>query len=203
MRSAEPIASKDLMTLDGTLYVDRQGRPWLVYAHEWLQVSDGTIEAMPLTDDLLSAGVPRLLFRASEASWAMAAVKKGPRGDFTIATDGPELFRTRSGTLLMLWSSYDSKGYVQAVARSRSGEIEGPWEQLDPLVRRDSGHGMLFQAFDGRLIMILHRPFSFALGKLYEMRDAGDHLEVIREAIELDGEAYPTHPCPPDARRGC
>ncbi|WBY09764.1 hypothetical protein PIB19_11050 [Sphingomonas sp. 7/4-4] len=54
---------------------------------------------------------------------------------------------------------------------------------------------MLFRAFDGRLMMVLHRPFTFALGKLYEMKDAGDRVEVVREATELDLEAYPTHPC--------
>ena len=110
-------------------------------------------------------------------------------------TDGPQFFRTAAGTLLILWSSYGERGYVQSIARSASGDLEGPWEQLDPLVRRDSGHGMLFRAFDGRLMMVLHRPFTFALGKLYEMRDAGDRVEVVREATELDLEAYPTHPC--------
>jgi hypothetical protein len=95
----------------------------------------------------------------------------------------------------MLWSSYGTKGYVEGQARSKSGGIEGPWEQLGPLVQRDSGHGMLFHAFDGKLMMVLHRPFANALGKLYEMRDDGDRLSVVREATELDGEAYPTHPC--------
>ena len=37
------------MTLDGTLYVDRAGKPWMVYAHEWIQKVDGTMEAIPLT----------------------------------------------------------------------------------------------------------------------------------------------------------
>ena len=47
----------------------------------------------------------------------------------------------------------------------------------------------------GKLMMIVHRPFNRALGKLYEMRDDGDRLSVVREAVELDLEAYPTHPC--------
>jgi beta-xylosidase len=192
VRDGEPIVPKELMTLDGTLYVDKKGKPWVVYAHEWIQVSDGTIEAMPLKNDLSSTGQPRLLFKASEAAWARDAAKK--KGESIIVTDGPQFFRTHNGTLLMLWSSYDTQGYVQSQARSRSGELEGPWEQLEPLVHRDSGHGMLFRTFDDRLMMVLHRPFRFALGKLYEMRDAGDRLEIIREATELDGEAYPTHP---------
>jgi beta-xylosidase len=193
VRNAEPVAPADRMTLDGSLYVDRKGKPWMVYAHEWLQTTVGTMEAVPLDANLKAIGKPRLLFRADEADWVKG--QKQPDGSVVYVTDGPELFRTKTGTLLMLWSSYGERGYVQALARSRSGEIEGPWEQLGPLVKRDSGHGMLFKAFDGRLMMVLHRPFTHALGKLYEMRDTGDRVEVVREATELDLEAYPTHPC--------
>lgn len=193
VRDGEPIAPAELMTLDGTLYVDPAGKPWLVYAHEWLQTTVGTIEAVPLHDDLSAAGEPRVLFRADEAAWARGQVQ--PDGESVWVTDGPQFFRTGAGTLLMLWSSYGERGYVEGLSRSRSGGLEGPWEQLDPLVRRDSGHGMLFRTFDGKLMMVLHRPFTFALGKLYEMRDAGDRVEVVREAVELDLEAYPTHPC--------
>jgi beta-xylosidase len=193
VRGGEPIVAKDQMTLDGSLYVDPQGKPWLVYAHEWWQTGVGTMETMPLTDTLAAAGPARVLFKADEAPWVVG--QKQPDGDTVYVTDGPELYRSRTGALLMLWSSYGRKGYVEGQARSRSGGIEGPWEQLGPLVERDSGHGMLFRAFDGRLMMILHRPFNHALGKLYEMRDDGDRLSVVREATELDGEAYPTHPC--------
>lgn len=191
VREGRSVAPAERMTLDGTLYVDKRGKPWMVYAHEWLQTTIGTIEAVPLKDDLSAAGKPKLLFRANEAGWAQG--QRQPDGTTAYVTDGPELFRTASGTLLMLWSSYGEGGYIQALARSRSGEIDGPWEQLSPLVQRDSGHGMLFRAFDGRLMMVLHRPFKQALGKLYEMRDAGDRVEVLREATELDLEAYPTH----------
>lgn len=193
VNKGEPIAPAALMTLDGTLHVDAAGKPWYVYAHEWLQTTVGTIEAMPLDPDLKPAGTPRVLFRADEADWAKGQPQ--PDGARVWVTDGPELFRTDTGTLLMLWSSYGERGYVQALARSKSGGVEGPWEQLDPLVRRDSGHGMLFRAFDGRLMMILHRPFTYALGRLYEMRDAGDRVEVVRQVVELDLDAYPTHPC--------
>lgn len=193
LRGGEPIAPKELMTLDGSLYVDPKGKPWLVYAHEWWQTTVGTIEALPLADDLSAAGPPRVLFRANDAPWVVG--QKQPAGNTVYVTDGPELFRSKTGALLMLWSSYGKKGYVEGQARSRSGDLTGPWEQLGPLVERDSGHGMLFRAFDGKLMMILHRPFNFALGKLYEMRDDGDRLSVVREATELDGEAYPTHPC--------
>ncbi|MBJ6121440.1 glycoside hydrolase family 43 protein [Sphingomonas mollis] len=186
VRGGAPVVDEGQMTLDGTLYVDPAGKPWMVYAHEWVQVGDGTIEALPLTDDLAAAGPPKVLFKASEAEWADGKLQK--EGDTIYVTDGPELFRTRTGVLLMLWSSYDKQGYVQGIARSKSGGIEGPWEQLPPLVRGDSGHGMLFRRLDGTLMMVLHRPFNNARGKLYQMHDAGDRIEVVREATELDGD---------------
>lgn len=43
-------------------------------------------------------------------------------------------------------------------------------------------------------MMVLHRPFTFAIGKLYEMKYSGDRVEPIREAVELDLKANPTHP---------
>ena len=52
----------------------------------------------------------------------------------------------------------------------------------------DSGHGMLFHAFDGKLMLVLHRPFRGARGKLYEMKDTGDHLEIVRERTDLDAQ---------------
>lgn len=187
INDGEPPAGKDRMSLDGSLYVDRAGKPWFVYAGEWLQETDGSIEALPLTDALTPAGPAKVLFRASEASWVRASRKTTPE-DLVRVTDGPQLYRTATGSLLMLWSSYDARGYVESIARSKSGEIEGPWEQLEPLVRADSGHGMMFQTFDGKTMMVVHRPFNNARGKLYEMRDAGDRFEIVRQRIDLDGD---------------
>jgi beta-xylosidase len=182
-----PVPPANFMTLDGTLYIERSGSPWMVYAHEWLQKLDGTMEAVPLKSDLsAAAGPPIHLFKASDAPWLDAIARPDARPR-TYVTDGPELYRTRDGHLLMLWSSYENYSYVQTVARSKSGDLAGPWEQLAPLVKGDSGHGMLFHTFDGRLMMVLHRPFKDARGKLYEMADQGDHLEVIRERVDLDG----------------
>lgn len=149
-----PVAPANFMTLDGTLYVDRAGKPWMVYAHEWLQKVDGTMEAVPLTDDLSSAmGAPIHLFKASDAPWLNAQMTPNTRENHYV-TDGPELFRTRSGALLMLWASYmqnelGRNGYVQTVARSRSGELAGParrqrqWPRHAlPHVRRDIDDGV-------------------------------------------------------------
>jgi hypothetical protein len=88
----------------------------------------------------------------------------------------------------MLWSSWKSGSYVETVARSASGDLEGPWVQLDPLVRENSGHGMLFETFDSQLMMVLHRPFgSLARAKLFDMEDTGDNLRVVHARPDLHG----------------
>ena len=59
---------REFMTLDGTLYLDESGQAWMVYAHEWVQLLDGTIEAIQLDAGLVrSVGNPIHLFRGSEA----------------------------------------------------------------------------------------------------------------------------------------
>jgi beta-xylosidase len=191
-----PVTPREFMTLDGTLYVDRAGAPWMVYAHEWIQKVDGTMEAIPLTRDLAAtAGEPIHLFKASDAPWLNAQMTPSTRENHYV-TDGPELFRTKRGTLLMLWASYmknelGRNGYVQTLARSKSGELKGPWEQLEPLVGNDSGHGMLFRSFDGKLMLVVHQPFQNARGKLYEMEDTGDGLRVVRYREDLSGPPLP------------
>jgi len=45
------------MTLDGTLFVDPAGQPWMVYAHEHRQKHDGTMEALPLADEIHQAAL--------------------------------------------------------------------------------------------------------------------------------------------------
>ncbi|WP_338760144.1 glycoside hydrolase family 43 protein [Massilia sp. METH4] len=198
----EPVAPRDLMTLDGTLYVDKQGNPSYVYAHEWIQTGDGTIEALPLTKNLKPAGPPALLFKASSAPWSNGQRPVAPNGTpaktNVYVTDGPQLYASNDGSLLMLWSSYDRNGYVQSVARSPSGKLAGPWEQLEPIVRRDSGHGMLFDTFDGKRMLVVHRPFKNARGKLYEVRDAGGRIEILNQRVDLDGDHVMAASAPPE-----
>lgn len=188
LKTSGPHPPTNFMTLDGTFYVDPAGQPWMVYAHEWIQVTDGTMEAIRLKPDLSdSVGDPIHLFKASDAPWINREMKPSTRENRYV-TDGPELYRTKAGRLLMLWSSYDRKGYVQTVARSKSDALEGPWEQLDPLIGDDSGHGMLFRTFDNQLMLVLHHPFSGpnVHARLYDMEDTGDGLRVIRARQDLD-----------------
>jgi len=177
-----PAPPADLMTLDGTLFVE-DGVPYMVYAHEWIQVLDGTMEAVALKPDLSAhAGEPFLLFKASEAPW-VGEQKKKPGELPTYVTDGPCFYRTRNGRLVMLWSSYRDGLYVETLAYSTTGKLRGPWKQGEVLVGNDSGHGMLFESFDGKLMMVLHQPFRQARGKLFEMEDTGDTVRVKRQIV--------------------
>ena len=154
--TSRPVTPKDWECLDGTLYVDDSGNPWMVFCHEWVQVGDGEMSAIQLKDDLTgSIGEPILLFRASEAPWVVD-IGKERRGK---VTDGPFLHRTEDGSLIMLWSSFSKTGYCLTVARSNSGELTGPWEHPEkPLYEENGGHGMLFRTFAGELRLILHQP---------------------------------------------
>lgn len=155
--SEGPVTPHDWECLDGTLFVDANDQPWIVFSHEWVQVGDGEICALRLSDELEAAiEQPHLLFRASEAPWAQEINSKGRKG---YVTDGPSLYRLASGELIMLWSSFSIGGYTVGVARSASGEILGPWQQVpEPLYAGDGGHCMVFRAFNEQLWLALHRP---------------------------------------------
>ena len=46
-----PQTPHDWMSLDGTLYVE-DGVPYMVFCHEWIQITDGSMDIVPLTADL-------------------------------------------------------------------------------------------------------------------------------------------------------
>jgi arabinan endo-1,5-alpha-L-arabinosidase len=155
--NAGPVTPPDWECLDGTLFVEADGRPWMVFCHEWVQAGDGEICALPLSEDLAStAGEPVVLFRASQAPWVQQIDSKGRKGH---VTDGPWMHRLPGGELLMLWSSFGADGYAVGVARSGSGGVRGPWRHdARPLYGKDGGHGMTFRDFHGRLWLSLHHP---------------------------------------------
>ncbi|MBQ8094788.1 MAG: family 43 glycosylhydrolase [Clostridia bacterium] len=152
-----PVTPPEWECLDGTFYADDQGQPYMVFCHEWVQAGDGEIWAVPLTGDLkCAAGDPFLLFTASQASWSMKiSHSSGTEG---YITDGPYLWRTETGRLVCLWSSFSRSGYTQGLAESDNGGITGRFTQLPPLFDHDGGHGMLFRNKAGEVLLALHTP---------------------------------------------
>ena len=176
--STEDYLDANKCTLDGTLWVEPNGKPYMVYCYEWIQAVDGRMEAVQLKRNLKAPkGKPFELFKASDTKW----------NDDSPVTDGPFLFLTKTGKLGMLWSSGSKSGYSQGVAYSESGMIRGPWVQdTETLTPRDHGHGMLFRTFEGRLLLICHTWHYDNKGKrltrypvLFEVDDSGDKLEMI------------------------
>lgn len=153
-----PVTPSGWECLDGTLHVEADGTPWMVFCHEWVQIGDGTVCAVKLADDLSHAvGQPIKLFAASSAPWAHQV--DSPRHGPGHVTDGPFLHRTTDGTLLMLWASFVDGSYAQGVARSTSGGVLGPWEhEPKPLFSSDGGHGMIFTTFEGQPFLTVHTP---------------------------------------------
>jgi len=173
------------MALDGTLWVE-DGIPYMVFCHEWIQLANGTIELARLKKDLSDlAEDPETLFRAGDAPWVRDLKWKDEKGKayLTLVTDGPFLYRTFKGKLLMIWSSFGDKDYSVGIAESVSGKIAGPWKQQEkPLFTGDGGHGMIFTTFDGRIMLSLHKPNRDPDERagFYELIDTGDSLILKR-----------------------
>ena len=128
-----------------------------------------------LTDDLSRVvGHPTTLFKASDAPWTP------PKKDRYV-TDGPCLYRTKTGRLLMIWSSFTATGYTTGIAISQSGKVHGPWtHQSEPLFKHDGGHGCLFRAFDGTLRLTLHSPNRGPRERalLFQLEDTGATIRI-------------------------
>ncbi len=151
------ITPPDWECLDGTFYLSKNGDPYMVFCHEWVQVGDGEVCAVKLTKDLKNAdGEPRLLFRASEADWKKSVHHRS--GIDGYVTDGPFMWRCENGSLLCLWASFSEGGYTEAVAISDNGDIDGNFTQIAPLFMDDGGHGMVFKGLDNKLYLTLHSP---------------------------------------------
>ncbi|RSK45366.1 glycoside hydrolase family 43 protein [Hymenobacter rigui] len=169
-------------TLDATLWVDKDQKPYMVYCHEWLQNQNGTVEKIALKPDLSgTVGKGKVLFRASEAPWSRENPRTGPVRPNKV-TDGPYLFRTGTGRLGMIWTSWVYDQYTQGVAYSQSGTLDGPWTQEpQPITPPNYGHGMLFRTFEGKLLMSLHSHKDIngdyhRVPHLFEVSTAGDKL---------------------------
>ena len=175
-----PVTPHDWECLDGTLYIDAEDQPWLVFCHEWVQVGDGEVCAIRLSEDLTATiGEPQILFRASEAPWTLAIDRKERKG---YVTDGPFMHRLPNGDLIMLWSSFGASGYTVGVTRSQSGSILGPWQHhLEPLYTGDGGHCMVFRDFDGQLLLSYHAPNSSPDERPYfrVLEESATSLQII------------------------
>ena len=175
------ITPKDWDAIDGTLYVDEQGVPYMVFVHEWTSFPsrNGAMSYARLSDDFTHfVTEPVDLFRAKDPQWAVKGV-----------TDGPYMYRNDSGELMMIWSNFVQNGYAIALAQSESGKIDGPWKHCaKPIyengclsdLKYDGGHAMLFKDKNGEMRIAFHSPN-------HKSDDGQFERMVIRKVIEKDG----------------
>ncbi len=185
-----PMADKTYLpatqpTLDGTFWVDKDGKPYMVYCGEWLQNWNGTIEKIELKPDLSgSIGEGKVLFRAFDSPWSRE-VENGVVKPNKV-TDGPYLFNTGTGRLGMIWTSWVNDVYTQGVAYSESGTLDGPWKQEpNPITPPNFGHGMLFKTLQGKWMMSVHSHKSIngryhRVPHLFEVDLSGDKLVICK-----------------------
>ena len=105
--------------LDGTLFVDEGGAPYLVFCHEHTQIIDGTICYVRLNDSLdQSQGEAVTLFNASATG-----VSDPIRKDRHFVTDGPFMYRSKAGELFMIWSTFIKGKYAECVVKFKNGRL--------------------------------------------------------------------------------
>ncbi len=176
--------------IDGTLYIDGEGQPWMVYVNEWTSDEDGIgdMAAAKLSEELdCFISEPIILFQGTDAIWADGNI-----------TDGPCLYRTDNGNLLMLWSNDSINGYAVGIAYSDNGEIDGKWyQQPIPLYEKnlyrdlEGGHPMIFTDLNGRELMVIHSPnYSdetiHETATFFEIEDAGDTIKLKEDFTGFD-----------------
>lgn len=174
----------DLPTLDGTFWVDTDGKPYMIFCGEWLINWNGTMEKIELKPDLSgSVGEAEIMFRAFDSPWSREKDEDGKDIPNKV-TDGPYLFKTQTGKLGMIWTSWVFSDYVQGVAYSESGTLDGPWiHEKEPITPPNFGHGMLFRTLEGKLLMSAHshkevNGRTIRIPHLFDVDDSGDKLVV-------------------------
>lgn len=169
--------------LDGTLYVDKKGEPYLVFCHEHTQIIDGTVCYVKLSKDLKRAvSEPVKMFAGSSPYWA----DKKPSDEHYI-TDGPFLYRTKDDSLLLIWSTFVNHMYCQCVARSENGEIDGDFIHLPLLIKNDGGHGMIFKDRDENLMLTFHTPNQTDMERpvIKKLKDLGDAIALFEREEDI------------------
>ncbi len=190
VHSPEPITGPEYFALDGTLYIDKKGDPWMVYSREHVSIHNGEMRAVRLKPDLTAPidGTDILLFKASEAKYA---AHWDNNGNTCYLTDGPQMLRLKNGDLVMAWATnnYLPKpifwGYTASIARSTGGDVQGPWVQEGILYNGFAGHGQILRHPTQGLILSVHQP-----------NNGGRPYPLFLNVYENKGKLTMAEPCP-------
>lgn len=176
--SADALTPEEWECIDGTLYINQKGEPYLVFCHEHTQIADGTMCYVPLTDDLKSAaGEAVTMFSASsyELSFGLDCM-----GTKHFVTDGPYMYRSKTCELFMLWSTFIDGKYAECLVKFNGGELGLDFEHKAPIIADDTGHGMIFTN-GSHLYLTYHAPNfnGYEHPVFRELDDCGDTFKLL------------------------
>lgn len=179
-----PLLRADQASIGATFITDEYDTGYIIYSHNCIQNGDGTIQIIMLTDDCATQiGEPYIMLQASQNSWS----RRG--GDdtatFSPVMDGSFLFDTEGRELGLLFSTCIGEIPALGVAYSEKDHgLNGPWHiEPAPLLTGGYGQAMLFNDFDGTLVMVLHEEVTkngvtHHRPRLFEMDSQYDKLII-------------------------
>ena len=160
--------------LDGTLYIDESGVPYLIFCHEHTQIVDGTICYAKLNETLDSLCGDVVTMFAASSYKLVDPIKNGH-----FVTDGPFLYRSETNELFMIWSSFIKGNYAEFVVKFQGGKLGLEFEHMMPLLDSDGGHGMIFS--DGEQTYFTYHTPNISLLERPEfcvIEDCGDFIRI-------------------------
>lgn len=171
------VTPKNHFSIDGSLYVEN-GVPYLLYCYEHVEIFNGKMCYVELSPDLTHAvGEPVTLFTAADPKWVKHKI---PLQHYI--TDGPFMYKTKNGTLLMIWSTYINHKYAECVVKFSGNTIKGEITHLEPLIDNDGGHGMIFSSGE-KLYLTYHTPNKSGSEHpaFVEIEDNGDSICIKKQ----------------------
>lgn len=168
------LTPSDWECLDGTMFIDELGAPYLIFCHEHVQILDGTVCYVRLSAELDCAiGDVVTMFSASSCEWV------DPIQNNHFVTDGPFMYRSQTNELFMLWSSFVKGNYAELVVKFKNKKLGLEFEHMKPLLDSDGGHGMIFT--DGiKTYFTYHTPNTSLLERpeFCLVEDDGDFISI-------------------------
>ncbi|MBQ6936216.1 MAG: family 43 glycosylhydrolase [Clostridia bacterium] len=161
--------------LDGTFYIDKNSKPFIIFCHEHTQIIDGTICYAELNDNLTEiTGEVVTMFAGSEPFY----IKEAP-DDGHFVTDGPFMYRSKTDELFMLWSTFINHQYAECLVKFNDGELNMNFTHSAPLIDDDGGHGMIFKD-DENIYLTFHTPNKSLCERpvFVKIKDNGNCLEI-------------------------
>lgn len=150
-----PLLNSSHATQHPTFCTDELNVGYMIYNHSGEQNGDATVQIIRLGRNFdVQVGEPYIMFRASQNSWSRATNSNGP----SPLMKAPFLFNTYTGGLGVLFTTYVGNEQCIGVAYSQTGHLDGPWLiEPVPLLDGNVGGAMLFNDYDGKLLMACHK----------------------------------------------